>query len=418
MKNSFNTAFAAIHSSNVELTKKLPARKLKIRHIVALVVVASLVVMLFAAFMTTRSSYTASYFAEQFPERDNNSPYETVVLNSLPEASNRKEEAFLPLYEKDSIPTPLESEEAFRRRAVRFFEKIIYELGTDKEFVPEREEYGAPIITEKHYSYSKEGNIQTAELNIVNGYSVIYTQDEYFNTVVMKRIIGGKFIFRGMKLEVNQHDSSEDIFDLNVISAVEHSVDYGIGDFSVSVRKVDRHYSENDSNGVDKLEVLYYDGYNRYDKWLENSYICISFDNSREQSSSILSDVTVTGKAARRDYEELIEETDSQVTMKLVEAEALLKEGCVFGAHYCEKCKEEGKENIFAAYDYYTIVYHSPETQPNTEFYDVPVLPFYKFYKKVGTTENGRGIYAVAYLPAIRVNDIDEYMQSCAQAHK
>ena len=46
------------------------------------------------------------------------------------------------------------------------------------------------------------------------------------------------------------------------------------------------------------------------------------------------------------------------------------------------------------------------------------VIPFYAFYKAIGTSDNGNTIYAKTYVPAIEVSDMDAYFQEQQQYHK
>jgi len=44
-------------------------------------------------------------------------------------------------------------------------------------------------------------------------------------------------------------------------------------------------------------------------------------------------------------------------------------------------------------------------------------IPFYAFYKQIGTAENGNLIYAKTYVPAIKVRGYEEYFESQIQNH-
>ena len=45
-------------------------------------------------------------------------------------------------------------------------------------------------------------------------------------------------------------------------------------------------------------------------------------------------------------------------------------------------------------------------------------IPFYAFYKNIGTSENGNTIYAKTYVPAVQVSGYDEYFESQKDNHQ
>ena len=45
-------------------------------------------------------------------------------------------------------------------------------------------------------------------------------------------------------------------------------------------------------------------------------------------------------------------------------------------------------------------------------------IPFYAFYKNIGTSANGNTIYAKTYVPAIQVSGYEEYFESQKDNHR
>ena len=44
-------------------------------------------------------------------------------------------------------------------------------------------------------------------------------------------------------------------------------------------------------------------------------------------------------------------------------------------------------------------------------------IPFYTFYKKIGTSQNGNTVYAKTYVPAIEVSGLEAYFQNQTSKH-
>lgn len=44
-------------------------------------------------------------------------------------------------------------------------------------------------------------------------------------------------------------------------------------------------------------------------------------------------------------------------------------------------------------------------------------VPFYTFYKQIGTSPGGNPIYAKTYVPAIEVTGMEEYFQKAMEFH-
>lgn len=95
------------------------------------------------------------------------------------------------------------------------------------------------------------------------------------------------------------------------------------------------------------------------------------------------------------------------------EAERLLYSGYVFGGHTCPFCMAEQKKVDFHGYDFVGLEYiFSMDDRKGTE-----AVPFYAFYKKIGTAGNGNLIYARTYVPAFAVSGYREYFEKQKEAH-
>ena len=64
----------------------------------------------------------------------------------------------------------------------------------------------------------------------------------------------------------------------------------------------------------------------------------------------------------------------------------------------------KGERILRSPYDY--------ETEKNTIG-----IPFYAFYKEIGTSKNGNTIYAKTYVPAIEISGLEEYFERQKDNH-
>ena len=103
--------------------------------------------------------------------------------------------------------------------------------------------------------------------------------------------------------------------------------------------------------------------------------------------------------------------------ISLPEAEEYLHKGYSFGGVQCPVCRATANTQVvdFSEYDLVQIEYYSNLM----EF----ALPYYAFYKHIETGEypdsgEAYGDYAVAYVPAIKVEGLEEYFQAQETQHK
>lgn len=100
--------------------------------------------------------------------------------------------------------------------------------------------------------------------------------------------------------------------------------------------------------------------------------------------------------------------------ISLSDAEALLYNGYVFGGHSCNLCMAAQDKISFKGYDYVGFEYVFGRTAGG-ELTDG--VPFYTFYKQIGTAKNGNLIYAKTYVPAIEVSGYEEYFEAQTEKH-
>ena len=90
--------------------------------------------------------------------------------------------------------------------------------------------------------------------------------------------------------------------------------------------------------------------------------------------------------------------------LTLEEAEEMLSRGYVFGGHSCPLCMAEQEALDFSDYDGVEIEYvHSMDS--------LIYIPFYAFYKDIGTNEYGVPSFAKTYVCAVEVSGLDDYFE-------
>ena len=105
-------------------------------------------------------------------------------------------------------------------------------------------------------------------------------------------------------------------------------------------------------------------------------------------------------------------------TITLTEAEELLAKGYVFCEHVCMGCIQEQEAISFDDYDFVEINYIFRYLKSPSRPGDIEGLPFYTFYKKIRDTNDGRVLYAVTNVCAIKLTGYEEYFANQAKYHR
>lgn len=187
--------------------------------------------------------------------------------------------------------------------------------------------------------------------------------------------------------------------------------------------------------GVSSITVYFYDrsSHPLYEKGpivgLANrplgSYIALTFDNhpfdkDKISSASYLRDVTITYVDMREEPLGRFSFAGQREVISLEEAKALLDCLC-----RCDKCKEKDVKEL-SEYDavgfayVHTGVYsrfHSADEIYSQER-AVEIIPCYAFYTKYDKRPSeGKELYRVVYIPAIKIYGLAEFYQAHAQKH-
>lgn len=223
-----------------------------------------------------------------------------------------------------------------------------------------------------------------------------------------------------VRISVDQTQSDEQI--AASLSDVQEKL-FSVFGVQFSNIRILRRYNTYSEHGVSSLSVYFY---NEADHPMNaivdepvSDYISLRFDNTENWSGdvvsdTVLSDVDVTYRQLRIDVDKIFAAAKQVKRISLADAEALLHKGYVFGGHSCPLCMAQQNKVDFSDYDFVGIVYiRESDASDGT----ADVIPFYAFYKKIGTAKNGNEIYAQTFVPAIAVSGYEEHFKNQQAEH-
>lgn len=162
--------------------------------------------------------------------------------------------------------------------------------------------------------------------------------------------------------------------------------------------------------------------YNESDHYLnefkaisEKDRIHIQFKPGTTESN-ILTKVTLTYQKLRVDVDEIYPLVAKAEKLPLKDAEKLLEQGYTFTkTHFCGLCTDPEDGVCFDDYDYVGIEYISSKPMADGS---TLLIPLYAFHKKISTDPDGNITYAKTYVPAIAVEDYEEYIDGVHKEHE
>lgn len=241
-------------------------------------------------------------------------------------------------------------------------------------------------------------------------YLSAYTSDEPYQGIYLN----------GKRVEIDQRQSDEEII-ASLSSLRETLLEiFGVSFLDVKiVRSFEGYYS----HAAASISIFFYNEndhpLNTIRQYPVSDYIHIYFDNNYNSagdtvSDSILYKVMISYHKLRSDPEQEYQEIKTAKMISLADAEALLYNGYVFGGHSCKLCMAAQDKISFKGYDYAGFEYVFGRTSDGTL---ADGVPFYTFYKQIGTAKNGNLIYAKTYVPAIEVSGYEDYFESQTEKH-
>lgn len=251
-------------------------------------------------------------------------------------------------------------------------------------------------------------------------YSLKFVQSEAYISVGLSDFRGHQgIILDGETIQADQRLTDEEILDS--LQSVKNKL-FRIFGVSFTKEKVVRSYSSYSEYGVENLLVYFYNetGHplERYGEILSD-YILIRFDNFANYEGDIVSDGVLTvASVGYRKYRTPLAESYELIAnaglISLKEAEELLFNGYAFGGHYCPLCMDAQEEVSFEGYEFMGMEYYFGEEDDGSAL----VIPFYTFYKEIGTSQNGNKVYAKTYVSAMPLLGYDEYLESQKTDHR
>lgn len=244
------------------------------------------------------------------------------------------------------------------------------------------------------------------------------TDKTYINLSSLSQL--GKITLDGETVQVDQKLSDREI--IASLSSIKEKL-FNIFGVTFTDAKVVRNYGPDNTCGVQWLYVYFYNkGAHPLNETQEipvSDYISISFDNFENfaediVSERILSNSFVSYVKKRSDLLEEYQTVAMAKTISLKEAENLLYKGFVFGGHSCPLCMAEQDKVAFEGYDLVATEYVFGYDQEGKQSLG---MPFYAFYKNIGTSQNGNIIYAKTYVPAIEISGLEEYFEAQKESH-
>jgi hypothetical protein len=225
----------------------------------------------------------------------------------------------------------------------------------------------------------------------------------------------------GTPVQVDQRMSDEDI--IESLADIKEKL-FDIFGVRFADATVYRRYDTYSEYGVNFLTVYFYnrgdDPLHAYSYGPRSSYIALEFDNCLNYngdlvSETILADVRMRYVQKREADGLQFEPMSKAKRISLADAEALLYNGYVIGGHVCPLCMAMQTPVEFSGYDFVGFTYHTGYDKKNDR---TVAIPFYTFYKRIGTGKNGNAIYAKTNVPAIEVSGFEEYVESQRKDHK
>ena len=278
-----------------------------------------------------------------------------------------------------------------------------------------------PQYTIKEYNYSTE-NTLSARID-TGSYYMTFSQNDESNSLGFGRLKGDRqIVIEGETVQIDQRLSDEEI--LESIQSIKNKL-FSIFNVSFSDMKIIRTFGSYSEQGAEFVSIYFYDEnahpLNPLSDRPISDYIYIGFDNFGNYSGDIVSDGILKVSAIdyvknRSNVSETYTVAANAKKITVSEAEALLYNGYVFGGHSCPICMRAQNKVDFEGYDFVDMEYvfgYDYNTGKITEG-----IPFYTFYKNIGTSENGNTIYAKTYVPAIQVSGYKEHFESQKDNHR
>lgn len=355
--------------------------------------------------------FSANDIAALFPKVDSSMAASTSIGVYAPDADAL---GLIPIPETDSLPIFLRTltketisdESSIRAFADDILPRVAYALdGTVPEYTVDG------LLTK---SAGFEGEIGGHGISV---YQYSYLSGFQISRSPLHKAKATTTTLNGHTVQIDQTQTDEEI--IASLSDI-HQILQDIFGVTLPDAKVVRTYNEDSDYGCVVIQVYFYDeGANYMNTYTEkpvSDSIELWFYNNplfmKEQlSKDILQYVDITYRDWQTDAGDQHKQNGTAKMLSLQEAEALLKKGYSFGGHTCEICYPIVTGVDFTNYDAVSFTYYWNDASLRVGK-TVPCVPFYVFYKHIGTAENGNNIYAKTYVPAVYVSGLEAYFKN------
>lgn len=357
--------------------------------------------------------YSAEEIADMFPVKDGatNAYVKVYVPDSeylyISDVSNSK---YISIFEYDYSDASLDSAEF-----TEFVDSILPNIAEQLD-----ENISEYKIDERYANDDWHAHLST-NIRCENYYISVGQYENKYSILINDALFDGNIILDGERVCIDQRQSDKEI--IKSLKSIKQKL-FEMFDVDFSDAKVVRSFNGREENGADWIEIYFYDekehSLNSVSAPPISDYIAISFDNSFNYEGDIVSDSILTKASvnyvkSRNDIEATCKKTARAKMISLEEAEELLYKGYVFSGHTCQLCMEEQDKVDFTGYDFVGLAYIFARNEKGQKTLGIP---FYAFYKEIGSAENGNRIYAKTYVPAVQVSGMEEYFKMQEAEHR
>ncbi len=357
---------------------------------------------LFSGYDNLESVATSSYTKIYVPHED------YLGITEIPEGE------YISVYERKKAGKALNKKE-FTAFADQMLDSVSAAVGISR--------LGYQVEREDATSYSEASLRAVFNADAVWESGCFFSVGQYgaYNTFVFSRSSNStrRIALRGVPVEIDQTKT-----DAEIMASLEEIKNILFEMFGTSFEdvKIVRDYGDYTEHGVEFMYIYFYNEadtpLNAYTSTPLSDYICLDFDNFQNYSGDIVSNKLLYNVSIRyRQYraDDVYNATKQVRRISVEEAERLLYNGYVFGGHSCPICMSMQSEVSFEGYDFVGLsyVFGYDEKGRATEG-----IPFYAFYKKIGTSRNGNLVYAKTYVPAVEVSGYEAYFEAQREKHQ
>lgn len=228
---------------------------------------------------------------------------------------------------------------------------------------------------------------------------------QYDNRNIVSYLAGDDITLNGKTVTVNQAQNDQEILDS--LSAIKQTL-FDVFDVSFDNAKVNRKYSKDSEYGVSSLYVYFYNEDSHplnsinYFGNPKSDFIAIWFTNTNS-STNLYNVFSIAFWSYRTDNNSPLRTFVKKELLPLKKAEEYLQKGYVLATGGCTLCQSEQTPVDFTDYDYVSFEYKGGSKTGDL------TIPYYAFYKNIGTAPNGNMTFAKTYVPAVEVEGYEEY---------